>query len=63
MKMMMMMMMRPFSLLLLLHLLLYLLHLAGLIHHLAVDHSLSHHLHYLPGPHIRLLCRETRGRG
>ena len=35
-----------------------LLHLAGLVHHFAVDHRLSHHLHDLPGADIRLLCTE-----
>lgn len=51
------------SISLLLHLFLYLLHLAGLIHHLAVDHGLCHHLHYLPGPHLWLFCNATRGSG
>lgn len=39
-----------------------LLHLAGFVHHFAVDHRLRHHLHNLPGANIRLLCTETEMR-
>lgn len=36
--------------------LLNLLHLAGLIHHLSIDHRLGDDFHNLPGPHIRVFC-------
>lgn len=35
-----------------------LLHLAGLIHHFAVNHRLGHHLHNFPGPNVRLFCTD-----
>lgn len=39
--------------------LLNLLHLAGFVHHFAVDHRLRYHLHDLPGANVRLLCADT----
>ena len=36
--------------------LLNLLHLAGLIHHFAIDHGLGDDFYNLPGPYIRFFC-------
>lgn len=37
-----------------------LLHLAGLIHHLAVNHRLRNHFHNLPGPYIWFFCNTLK---
>lgn len=40
----------------------YLLHLAGLIHHLAVHHCLCNDLYNLPCPHIWFFCKKNKNR-